>query len=67
MRQNVEKASNDLKAAIFKSQRVYRKRLRKARKLCEKADEKYVPYGLTDLVPASWECEFPSKSVFKKT
>ena len=57
VRENIASASNDLKTTIIQSQRMYRKRMSKARKLCAKSDKKYLVYGLKDLIPSSWECD----------
>ena len=55
--ENLASVSNDLKNEIIRSQRTYRKRMSKARQLCRKSEKKFVPYGLKDLIPSSWECD----------
>ena len=57
VQENIASVSNDLKNTIITSQKNYRKRMNKARKLCAKADKKYLFYGLKDLIPSSWECD----------
>ena len=57
VRNNIATASNNLKNQIIKSQKDYRKRMIKARKLCAKSEKKYLLYGLKDLIPESWECD----------
>ena len=59
VRDNISKASTALKTELINAQQNYRKRMRKARQLCAKADEKYLPYGLAKFIPESWECGFP--------
>ena len=44
-----------------------KKMAKKSNTLCQKAETKYIPFGLDDLIPDAWECEFDSKYNLKKT
>ena len=49
----------------FKSNREgYRRQMRLDKDFCEKIEEKYLPFGLDNLVPKSLDCEFKNKSKF---
>lgn len=59
-RENAALVSMNLRRLIIQSQRDYRKRLSKTRKLCAKSD-KYLLYGLKNSIPESWGCDLPGQ------
>ena len=52
---------------MFETRVKIKKMAKKSSELCQKAETKYIPFGLDDLIPDAWECEFDSKYNLKKT
>jgi hypothetical protein len=57
MRNNFHKANKELKMTMVQTTIKIKEMAKKSYALCQKAQMKYIPFGLEDLLPATWECE----------
>ena len=59
---NTEKV---LQQEIIKHMKEFRQQIRLDRKLCDKIEDKYLPFGLDYMVPDSLQCEFNIKGIYR--
>jgi hypothetical protein len=56
MSKNFHKANKELKMTMVQTNIKIKNMAKKSHELCQKAQMKYIPFGLEDLLPSAWEC-----------
>ena len=62
---HLTQTTDDLKAELTIQMGQFRENMRKDQNLCYKIEEKYLPFGLIDMVPSSLECRFHEQGMLQ--